>query len=209
MKTKRSLALPFVAVVSAASGLASCTPEPEPPKVPERVRPTPPRGNVPTSPGVKDVQRYTQRVGGNDYYHEKADGSNECSLSANVSCPPMATCNPPPPTVGECAGAGPRPAGWDDSLRIPSRFYAGRHGCSYTEDVLCPTPASGGGSCTEQVTYELSCTVTADAETKKDRITVPSFSFGNVLGECFTVDTFECEDGLCALPEPRKIDCAP
>ncbi|MFO0552888.1 MAG: hypothetical protein U0271_31155 [Polyangiaceae bacterium] len=206
-RSRKPLALPFVATLAAcgASGQGPEGPHHNPPAL----LPTLHHGKVPAAPGVKETRAVGKTVGSEDYYSTRNEDGSQCFLNEDMSCPKNASCNPPPPVEGECAGHGTRPAGWENTMRIPSTFWAGQWGCSYTEEMLCPLPKSGGGDCSEAFTYTLSCTATPDPTTKKNHMKVPAFAYGNTMGECFFVEAFECEEGSCALPEAKKIDCSP
>jgi hypothetical protein len=215
---QKRLAAPFLVTIAACGNATEVEPHTQthnPP--PTRVSPDPtasagasasaasiPKApREPTSAGVKSRTASTRAISASARL--AAGQAGACSFEESVTCPPGATCNPPPPLDVDCEGKGGASAG---QFHLPNSFFASEWGCTYQSDAICPTPAAGGGSCSEQVLLTLDCSMDKTAP-KPRKIKIPAFSYPTAKGECFSVPAFECEEKKCALPAPTKVACAP
>jgi len=153
--------------------------------------------------------------------HQRADGS--CSYMVGFSCPPEATCNPPPPMPAECPAdmadggarldsSAPERPGW---VRILPELGAYNGSCSFFSDYFCPHPGKTEGACEQQPKQELSCRF-VPYDTKPDAIPeggqpgwhfIERFTAKRAGGVCVRYDGFWCERG-CDLPAGTHVDCA-
>jgi len=124
------------------------------------------RGSGPTGPS-----------GGGSHVEHHEDGS--CWLIEDPSCPPDATCNPPPPQPVDCATGAP--------VKEPEPTESAPDaGVAVIATPEPPTPeASDGGSDEPRVTYD-----------RRDD------------GTCWEYVDVTCPPQVrCNPPPPRRVDC--
>lgn len=140
------------------------------------------------------------------------DPRGACQLIVSPSCPPGATCNPPPPAPIDCPPAqrdeaGPtgiddeRPPGKEGWLRLKPSLYASDSECSYQLDRFCPKPGSEG-NCDAYESVKVPCS------TRDGRVHVPAFEAPRAAGRCFAYAATSCEPHrACELPGARVVAC--
>lgn len=150
------------------------------------------------------------------------DSDGKCRMHMAVSCPPNATCNPPPPMVIDCPAnlARPddptpitrRPPGKETWLRRPPRIWVSEGKCTYAAEYFCAPPGDkAAGQCTEPPQpASIECSGGGDvgvAVTRK----IATFTYKDISGVCHRVAPMDCTTGPyggeCDPPEGEVVAC--
>jgi hypothetical protein len=145
-----------------------------------------------------------------------------CRLMVSPSCPPGATCNPPPPMLIDCPpdkrapgtaaavddARPPDKAGW---LRVRPALYVSEQGCRYEVDRFCPAPDSAG-HCDDYQSAVVPCQAPGAGPKappgKQGFLHVPAFQAPRAAGGCFDYPALWCAPQRnCDLPKGRVGAC--
>lgn len=167
---------------------------------------------VPVSAGCRKTSAGDQNASASVY--RAPDG---CRISHPMSCPPGASCNPPPPEPVDCppslrdAGdpepVARRPKGKEDWLRVRPSLWVGAQ-CTYQPEYFCAPPGKRD-QCTERgPIVTIPCKAKAEADGgKSGTYELASFVYKDGLGECRRVPAMECTTGRCDAPEGDVVTC--